>query len=701
LALPQLAMIAGLPKAPSRYNPITNPARALIRRNWILKRMLRLGSIDQETYQQAKEALVIAEYHGLRPEVEASYLAEMTRKEMLDRYGKQAYTHGYSVVTTVHSDLQIYANNAVQDGLQSYDQRHGYRGPEANITPSEEPLTANETITDELTTLELATNPTEEWQAALKKYRVIGPLIPGIVTSLEDHTATVFLKKTSFKNYNVDEQGEITLTLKNIEWARPFITVNKKGLKPKIMSDTLTVGDVIRVISKPNKKPKKIANTDTGDITSNNNNNTHWVLGQLPAAQAALVSLSPQNGAIQAIVGGFDFHQSKFNRAIQAGRQAGSNFKPFIYTAALANGYTAASIINDAPVVFNDKSLESTWRPENSSGKFFGPTRLRKALYKSRNLVSIRLLRKTGIRNTIDYASRFGFDPDALPKDLSLALGSAAVTPLEVATGYTAFANGGYKVSPYFIQTISDSDNKTIYKATPDFVCDGCAMENESSDAKETLEIDLAQSTASSIELTDKDLEEQALQATEDLFLLDSGLLEEKEEKPNYAERIVEPRVIYIVNSILKDVIKKGTGRRARVLNRNDIAGKTGTTNDQKDAWFSGFNQDLVTTTWLGFDTPKTLGAREYGGTAALPIWIKFMGKALKGKPQREFKQPERLITLKIDPSSGERALPGQSDAIFEIFREEYAPKKLTTNTNSVLTSSSQQEESSTIEELF
>ncbi|MBL4868903.1 MAG: transglycosylase domain-containing protein, partial [Pseudomonadales bacterium] len=350
LELPQLAMIAGLPKAPSRYNPITNATRALARRNWILQRMLNLDYIDLLTYQHAVKAPVIAEYHGLRPEVEASYLAEMARKEMLDRFGKQAYTGGYSVVTTVHSKLQEYANRAVQNGLQSYDKRHGYRGPESRIeSPSPEEATPR---------------LTEEWlatlQGKLKKYPVIGSLLPAVITSVEDERATAIIKRSNAKRFTPNNQTEITLTLESIKWARPYISVNQKGPKPKLMSDTVAVGDVIRV------KPSYYES-----------DNISWVMGQLPEAQAALIALSPENGAIQAIVGGFDFHQSKFNRVLQAGRQAGSNFKPFIYTAALANGFTAASIINDAPVVFNDKSLESTWRPENSSGRFFGPTRLR------------------------------------------------------------------------------------------------------------------------------------------------------------------------------------------------------------------------------------------------------------------------------------------------------------------------------------
>ncbi|WP_235015350.1 penicillin-binding protein 1A [Oceanicoccus sp. KOV_DT_Chl] len=373
-----------------------------------------------------------------------------------------------------------------------------------------------------------------------------------------------------------------------------------------------------------------------------------WHFSQLPAAEAALVSLDADNGAIQALVGGFNYHQSKFNRVTQATRQPGSNFKPFIYTAALANGFTAASIINDAPIVFEDAELESTWRPTNDSGKFYGPTRLRHALFKSRNLVSIRLLRSLGIPKAIKYVERFGFDPTQLPRDLSLALGSHSLTPLQIASGYSVLANGGYSVSPYLTQRIEDVDGDILFDATPATVCRDCEQVGDSAEMP---------------------VEEMA--TLEDI-------LQQTEPEPTLpdAKRVIEPRVAYIIDTMLRDVVQKGTGRRARSIGRNDLAGKTGTTNGPTDAWFSGYGGGIATTAWLGFDRNAVLGNREFGGTAALPIWIDYMQVALKGRPETNRKQPDGLVTIKIDPTTGLLAKPGQSNAIFEIFREELAPKQ-------------------------
>lgn len=602
LELAQLAMIAGLPKAPSSFNPITNPARALIRRNWILDRMLSLGSIDQLTHTQAINSLLSAKRHNLRIGLQAPYIAEMVRKEMVTRYGKRAYTDGYQVITTVSSHLQKRAQQAVIDGLLTYDQRHGYRG--ANNNYADKP---------------------ESWSKTLKSTTKLAGLEPAIVSAIEEKTLTAILSN--------EEAIEVSWE-DGFKSVRPYITQSRRGPAPKSVNDFLSIGDLIWL----NK-------TKAGQ----------WQFIQIPKAQAALVSLSPQDGGIIALVGGFDFQQSKFNRAVQATRQPGSNFKPLIYSAALENNFTAATLINDAPVVFDDSSLEGTWRPANDSGKFYGPTRLRKALYKSRNLVSIRLLRELGIDKATDYISRFGFDKKKLPHDLSLALGSHALTPLQVATVYATFANGGYKVEPYLIDKIMNSQHNTLFEATPLTVCDKCEIAESLQTPKNSV-------------LNDIDEEEQESANIEEILATGDKTINPQ------APRIMEERVAYIMDNILKDVIKKGTGRRAKVLKRNDIAGKTGTTNGPTDAWFSGYQHSVVTTTWLGFDRNQRLGRREYGGSAALPIWIDYMREALADIPPYVRQQPEGIVTVLIDPKTGKRAGPNHKDAIFEIFRKELAP---------------------------
>jgi penicillin-binding protein 1A len=386
------------------------------------------------------------------------------------------------------------------------------------------------------------------------------------------------------------------------------------GKSPKQASDILSVGDVIRVQQQ-----------DDGV----------WGLTQIPKIEGALVSLQPDDGAIVALVGGFDFKQSKFNRVTQAKRQPGSSFKPIVYSAALEKGFTPASMINDAPVVFDDPKLESTWRPENYSGKFYGPTRLREALYRSRNLVSIRILRAIGATYVVDYAQRFGFTPEQLPNDLTLALGSASVTPLQMARAYAVLANGGYLIDPYFIQSIYDPSGEEIFTADPVIACPQCPESIEDPDELDTHETRLA-------------------------------------------PQVLTPQNVWLMTSMMRDVIQRGTGRKARVLGRTDLAGKTGTTNDQKDGWFSGFNHALVTTAWVGFDKLEPLGRGETGGRSALPMWIDFMAVALEGVKAEKKEPPEGLVTVRIDPATGLLAGSGQSDAVFETFRVENVPQQST-----------------------
>ncbi len=654
LNVAQLAMIAGLPKAPSSYNPLANAERALVRRNWILQRMLKLGYIDQPVYQEAKAQPLTAAYHGLVPELEAPYVAEMVRSELLESYSAEdLYTSGLRVFTTINSQLQQSANAAVIKGLLAYDRRHGYRGAEQSIL------------------LDID-NPLQSAHQAIDKLAPVGPLLPAVVLEVFPDRVVALIEP--------DQQIEIPWS--GLKWARPYLSNNARGPTPENAYDIVKMGDIIRV----NK---------AGD--------DQWVLAQIPRIQSAFVSISPSNGALLALVGGFDFQHSKFNRATQAARQPGSNFKPFIYAAALENGFTAASMINDAPVVFNDELLESSWRPENYSGKFFGPTRLRKALYKSRNLVSIRLLNAVGIKKAVNYVQRFGFTASQLPKDLSLALGSAEFTPYEIATGYAVFANGGYKIEPYVVDRIENHHGEQLFRANPKTVCMTCNraeddLTNQRNDRERLLEEALQQELGGLTQQTATDEEHPHSTNTSIDLDLPTSQPVSAEQRPS-AEQIVEPRIAYIINSILKDVIRVGTGRRARVLGRTDLAGKTGTTNDQKDAWFSGFNQNIVATVWVGFDQPQTLGKREVGGYAALPVWIDFMSKALAGTAETELNRPDRLVTVRIDPKTGLLARPGQSDAIFEIFRQEHAPTQSSRIPGSV--SNLEEEQEKIPEQLF
>ncbi len=591
LTLPQLAMIAGLPKAPSRFNPVVNPTRAVERRNYVLGRMHELGFIDDEAYQVAADAPVSASLHALSVEVEAPYVAEMVRAEMEAREGAEAYTRGLRVYTTIDSGLQRRANQALRDGLLDYDRRHGYRGPLARVKLPEK--TEDTAVLDQL----------------LAQHPVIGGLVPAVVLATSEQQATV---------YGRGGVGEIVLPWEALSWARGYVSENRVGPEPQTAGDILAPGDVVRIERR-------------GD---------QWLLAELPEVEGALVALDPDDGAIRALTGGFDFQRSKFNRAVQAERQPGSSFKPFIYSGALERGFTAASFINDAPVVFDDPGLEATWRPENYSGRFFGPTRLREALFKSRNLVSIRLLRSVGIDFTVDYLRRFGFDPERLPRNLSLALGSGTVTPVELARGYAVFANGGYRVDPYFIERVEEGDALVTLRARPARVCRSCAG---------------------------------ALQRVS----ASGGRGEEAARAFRAAPRVLTPQNAWLMNSFLRDVIKRGTGRRATQLGRSDLAGKTGTTNDQRDAWFSGFNPSLVATAWVGFDKLQPLGRRETGARAALPIWMGFMGGALQGVEEQHLEQPEGLVTVRIDPETGALASAGDPNAIFETFRVDHVPRRL------------------------
>ncbi len=612
LSLAEHAMLAGIPKAPSTNNPITGPQSGKQRRNWILGRMLSLGYIDQSQYDTSIAAPVTASHHGAQISFAAHYAAEMARQEMLDRYGMSAYTDGFHVYTTISRDLQQHAQAAIVEGLMTYDERHGYRGPERQLPPSGPDQTAAD--------ITAGNAIPDSWLQTLEETRETAGLTPAIVHEVLEDGYVIVLPGGQLDRLDWD---------KGPAQAKPYLSEDSLGKPAATPAELFAPGDLIRV------RP-----TEEGD----------WQLTQIPAAQAALVSLNPNNGAILSVVGGLEFDQSKFNRATQAKRQPGSNFKPFLYSAALDAGFTAASIINDAPVVVDDRSLEGIWRPENDGGRFYGPTRLRLALTKSRNLVSIRLLQQLGVRELIDYVGELGFDTSGLAPDLSLALGTHSISPLELAVSYATLANGGYRVEPYLISSITNLAGDALFSARPVTVCEVCEQP-----ASPDLTQGIGQPSDSVAEASmDNPVQDDALPV---------------------APRVMDARINFIIDSILQDVITRGTGRRAKVLERNDLAGKTGTTNGPMDAWFSGYNRDVVTTTWVGFDGYTPLGRREFGGTAALPIWINFMREALRDSEDVEREMPPGIVTVRIDSETGLLADSRQKNTIFEFFREENVPE--------------------------
>lgn len=602
LTLAQYAMIAGLPKAPSLYNPVTNAPRALERRNYVLRRMRELGYIDETGYQAAIAEPVTAALHSTVAEIEAPYVAEMARAAVVEKFGDEAaYTSGFKAYVTIDSTLQQAANTALRRALLDYDYRHGYRGPEAHTELVKEAKA-------------------DEWQTVLKGYSSVGSLQPALVTALGAQDATIYMLDGTSKIVPWD----------GLKWAQRYLNENAMGAAPKRPADILKVGDIVRI--------EKQAD---GNLR----------LSQLPRVSGALVALRARDGAILSLVGGFDFFQSKFNRVIQAERQPGSNFKPFIYSAAIDNGFTPATLVNDAPVVFEDTALETEWRPENYSAKFYGPTRLREALVNSRNLVSVRVLQAIGIGYAIDYVQKFGFDPARLHRDLSLALGTASLTPMEIARGYATFANNGFLIEPYLLDRVEDTEGNVVMAASPSIACDAPCTELAATDTPAT---------------------EGGFGAT---GARPAPTLKAVRSTPKPAPRTVSAQNVYLMTSMMRDVVERGTAVGAKQLGRHDLAGKTGTTNDQRDAWFSGFNQTIVATAWVGFDNPAPLGGRETGGAAALPMWVDFMRVALKDTPETAQPQPPGLVSVRINAKSGAFTGAEDPEAIFEIFREESAPQ--------------------------
>ncbi len=658
LSLAQSAMIAGLPKAPSKYNPIANPERALIRRNYILSRMRILNYIGEEEFKTALSEPITAELHATRTIADAQYVSELVRSQLFEQYGDEVYKAGLKVYTTIDGELQQVANDALRRALLDYNRRHGYRGVIDNIDLTQ---VADDPFEDDAIT--------DERIGGLRKGIVVSiiesvpvspPIDGGEVPEGEElpmtpASATVLL--SNFEQIEVPFEG-------GIDWAAPFVDVDNKGDEPKLVGDVLAVGDLIWLEQRDGQ----------------------WLLADVPRIEGALVSINPSDGGIQAMVGGFDYFKNKFNRATQARRQPGSNFKPFIYSAALERGYTPASIINDAPVVFDDDSLEATWRPENYSGRFYGPTRLREALVKSRNLVSIRILQSIGLRYAINYIQRFGFDREHLPYDLSLALGSGTFSPLQMVRGYAVFSNGGYLINPYVINRVESGNGEVIYQNNPMTVCQDC--ESDNLDALTAADIaaadvetvaldsgDAADAEAATVALDSGD-DASAPTQTVDTFSV-AGAVAYDQPASQYAPRVISAQNAYIMRSMMREVIQRGTAVRAKVLARNDIGGKTGTTNDQIDAWFSGYNDQVVTTTWVGFDNQRSMGNGETGSRAALPMWIDYMRHALDGRPENLLEQPPGLVTIRIDAETGERAGLDTRQSLFEVFRVENAPKEV------------------------
>lgn len=591
LNLAQWAMIAGLPVAPSYRNPLNNPRIALIRRNWILTRMFDLGFIYKEQYDLAIKAPISATYHGLVSEVEASYFSEIIRRYMINEYGLDAYRDGLEVYTTIDSKLQNLAVNALKEGLEEYDKRHGFRAPQnyKDQFPEDffsQDITYRLGLIAESKSLPVGISEVPEEEPLDKIYNLLNNLtttdneFPVLVLSVEDNLVAISGDRTVIQ----------LAWSSNLGWARPYINEDQRGPRPKTYSELLQEGDLVWLEEDMIKSSLSLT--------------------QIPEVQGSIVAMDPTDGAVKALVGGYDFFLSKYNRATQSSPLLGSNYKPFLYASALDAGFTASTLINDAPIVFQDEALEDKWRPRNASGRFYGPTRLREALLQSVNLVSIRLLREIGIERVRNYSQNFGFKLEELNSDLSLALGTASLSPIENVAAYSVFANGGKSVEPYFLSKITDRTGNTIFQ-------------------KEDVEI----------------------------------------------EQVIDPRIAFIIKDILQEAARRGTAKKVKELGRGDLAGKTGTTNEAESTWFTGFNESLVTTVWVGFDQPKSLGNREFGSSTALPIWMDFMQPNIDDLPIDKNLPPDGIVSIKIDKKTGLKAESDSSNLIFEYYLEEHLPR--------------------------
>ena len=669
LTLAQIATIAGLPKAPSVLNPISGPERSVERRRVVLLRMLDENYITQQEFEEAASMPVTAKKHGAEIEVDAPYLADIIYNEMVEIYGKEeAETGGYQVYATATSDMQLAAQKAVVRNLHDYDERHGYKGPlgylfnAPEVNEGDDPLpTLN--LSFDISDKQTPSDWTEDgFLRVLREVPYIKPLVPAVVTGMSEQSITVF-----------DVNGNTrTIEWAGLDWARRYITDFRQSNEPEVAADITQPGAVIYIREQEGQ----------------------WRISQLPEVSGAFIALNPKNGAVEAVVGGYSFYQSQFNRATQAKRQVGSNIKPFVYSAAIDSGYTLASIINDAPINQWNAATGVAWRPQNSPAEYDGPIRMRKALGKSKNVVSVRLLRGVGLRNTVDYLTRFGFDADDIPLDETVSLGSSSHTPLEVVRGMAVIANGGYLVNPHFISKVLDENGTELWKANPVWACEACTKgaapdnmldENEEADIEALLEAQLNQ----------------------DVILAEGP----QEDKP-IAPQVITPQNAFLVAEMMRTAVRGngnwnkktywlGTGWRARnILQRTDIAGKTGTTNDSRDTWFSGFHKDIVATAWVGFDNMgRQLGratrnqnlvnrnpekfnwignaliGTEDGAKAAGPAWIRFMQYALADKPHSPMPVPEKIVRIRIDRTSGKLTRRTDHTTLFEYFLQGTEPK--------------------------
>ncbi len=615
LTLGEVAMIAGLPKAPSTMNPIYSLERATNRRNVVLARMLAENYITQEQFDLARQEVLPTKYHGAEIELNAPYVAEIARAWMIERYGEDAYTSGMNIYTTVDSKLQAAANTAAINNLLDYDQRHGYRGAEKTLWKPGQAVWTEEQIVGHL-----------------KNEPTYGELSPAVVLSTEAKSAQVWVKN----------QGQFTLNWDGMNWARRFITDDRQGPLPTSTEDILAAGEQIWV--------RQITPQDSSEPT--------LALSQVPNANTAFVAMNPENGSIEALVGGFNFVHNKFNRATMSVRQVGSSIKPFIYSAAIDKGLTLASLINDAPVNQWDKSQGTAWRPKNSPPTYGGPTRVRIGLAQSKNVMAVRVLREVGLDETREYLTRFGFNIDQLPKSETIALGAGSLTPVKMVQGFSVFANGGYYVEPYYIEKVEGPYGDLEFAAQPTIVChkDCTKPENE---------------------------------------------FNEQDADSHYAPQVISEQTAFLVREMMYSNIWgggnwaektgwNGTGWRAQVLKRRDIGGKTGTTNDSKDAWYNGYAPGLVATAWVGFDehsrnlgktTPNPnieddISGAEAGAKTAQPAWVSFMEVALEGVPEHEKALPNEIVRVRIDRDTGLLTNKQDSTSMFEYFLKGTEPKE-------------------------
>jgi len=662
LTLSEIATLAGMPKAPSTMNPIYSIERATHRRNVVLRRMLDEKYITQAEFDEARSETLISKYHGAEIELSAPYVAEVARAWMVERYGEAAYTSGMKVYTTVDSKLQKAANQAAIKNLLGYDERHGYRGAEKVLWQTAQSAWDQEQIVKHL-----------------KSQPTYGDLVPAVVTAVDSKSAQVWVKN----------QGEGTIEWQGMNWARKFLTDNRQGPAPSQAKEILAVGEQVWVRHEA-ITGDEVSEEPTEEATTDTETPVEWRLSQVPNANTAFVAMNPNNGAVLSMVGGFNFVHNKFNRATQSIRQVGSGIKPFIYSAAIDKGLTLASLINDAPINQWDKSQGTAWRPKNSPPTYVGPTRLRIGLAQSKNVMAVRVLREVGLDDTRNYLTRFGFDIDEVPRSETIALGAGSLTPMKVAQGYSVFANGGYYVEPFYISRIETPYGETEFEATPKVVC--------------------------------KDDCQQPMTADP---MADEFAEQDVDAKVQYAPQVISEQNAFLVREMMYSNIWgggdwsagtgwNGTGWRAQPLKRRDIGGKTGTTNDSKDTWYSGYGPGMVATVWVGFDNHnRNLGrtkansnlgksqitGAEAGAKTAEPAWVDFMGTALAGVPAERKEIPENIVRVRIDRETGLLTNKFDSSSMFEYFEKGTEPTEyITERFNDDIYSTSSGE---AVEELF